>query len=44
LVPADAQAFFGAGVPCNVPGTSTNYNVTFGIRDTKGQVVSKYVF
>jgi hypothetical protein len=44
LVPADAQSFFNSGVPCNVPGTSTNYKVTLGVRDTKGQVVSKYMF
>jgi hypothetical protein len=44
LVPSDAQAFYGSGVPCSVPGTSTNYNVTFGINDAKGEVVSKYMF
>ena len=44
LVPSDAQTFFGSGVPCNVPGTSTNYKVTLGVHDTKGQVVSKYMF
>jgi hypothetical protein len=44
LVPTDAQAFFSSGVPCNVPGTSTNYKVTLGVHDTKGQVVSKYMF
>jgi hypothetical protein len=44
LVPSDAQAFYGAGVPCNVPGTSSNYKVTFGVHDTKGEVVSKYMF
>ena len=44
LVPSDAQSFFGSGVPCNVPGTSTNYKVTLGVHDTKGQVVSKYMF
>jgi hypothetical protein len=44
LAPADAQSFFRSGVPCTVPGTSTNYKVTFGVRDTKGEVVSKYVF
>jgi len=44
LVPTDAQSFYGSGVPCSVPGTSTNYNVTFGVRDTKGEVVSKYMF
>jgi hypothetical protein len=44
LVPADAQTFYGSGVPCNVPGTSTNYKVTLGVHDTKGQVVSKYMF
>lgn len=44
LVPADAQSFFSTGVPCTVPETSTNYKVTFGVRDTKGEVVSKYVF
>jgi hypothetical protein len=43
-VPADAQAFFSAGVPCNVPDTTTNYKVTFGVKDTKGEVVSKYMF
>jgi hypothetical protein len=44
LVPSDTQSFYGSGVPCNVPGTSSNYKVTFGIHDTKGQVVSKYMF
>jgi len=44
LVPSDAQSFYGSGVPCNVPGTSTNYKVTFGVNDTKGEVVSKYMF
>jgi len=44
LVPSDAQSFYSSGVPCNVPGTSSNYKVTFGVRDTKGEVVSKYVF
>jgi hypothetical protein len=44
LAPGDAQSFFGSGVPCNVPGTTTNYKVTFGVRDTKGKVVSNYVF
>ena len=44
LVPSDAQSFFGAGVPCNVPGTTTNYKVTFGVKDTKGALVSKYMF
>lgn len=44
LVPADAQTFYGSGVPCNVPGTSSNYKVTLGVHDTKGQVVSKYMF
>lgn len=44
LVPSDAQSFFSSGVPCNVPGTSTNYKVTLGVHDTKGQVVSKYMF
>lgn len=44
LVPTDAQTFFSSGVPCNVPGTSTNYKVTLGVHDTKGQVVSKYMF
>jgi hypothetical protein len=24
LVPSDAQAFYGSGVPCSVPGTSIN--------------------
>jgi hypothetical protein len=44
LVPTDAQSFYGAGVPCSVPGTSSNYKVTFGVHDTKGEVVSKYMF
>lgn len=44
LVPSDTQAFYGSGVPCDVPGTSSNYNVTFGINDAKGEVVSKYMF
>jgi hypothetical protein len=44
LVPTDAQSFYNSGVPCNVPGTSSNYKVTFGVRDTKGEVVSKYMF
>lgn len=44
LVPSDTQSFYGSGVPCNVPGTSSNYKVTFGIHDTKGEVVSKYMF
>jgi hypothetical protein len=44
LVPADAQTFYSSGVPCNVPGTSTNYKVTLGVHDTKGQVVSNYMF
>ena len=44
LIPSDTQAFFKEGVPCSVPGTSTNYKVTFGVRDTKGEVVSNYMF
>jgi hypothetical protein len=44
LVPSDAQSFYSSGVPCNVPGTSSNYKVTFGVHDTKGEVVSKYMF
>jgi len=44
LVPSDAKSFYNSGVPCSVPGTSSNYKVTFGVRDTKGAVVSKYVF
>jgi hypothetical protein len=44
LVPSDANTFYNSGVPCNVPGTSSNYKVTFGVRDTKGEVVSKYMF
>jgi hypothetical protein len=44
LVPTDAQSFYSSGVPCSVPGTSSNYKVTFGVHDTKGEVVSKYMF
>jgi hypothetical protein len=44
LAPEDAQSFFSSGVPCTVPETSTDKKVTFGFRDTKGEVVSKYVF
>ena len=44
LAPEDAQSFFNSGVPCTVPGTTTDKKVTFGFRDTKGEVVSKYVF
>jgi len=44
MVPADAQKFFSSGVPCNVPGTNSNYKVAIGVQDTKGQVVSNYMF
>jgi hypothetical protein len=44
LVPSDAQSFYGSGVPCNVPGTSSDYKVTFGVRDANGQVISNYMF
>jgi hypothetical protein len=44
LVPSDAQSFFDSGVPCSVPGTNTDYKVTFGIKDTSGKVVTKYGF
>ena len=47
LQPADTQMFFASGVPCSIPGTTaptTNAKVTFGLFDTKGKEVSKYVF
>jgi hypothetical protein len=44
LVPSDAQSFFNSGVPCSVPGTTSNYKVTFGVKDTKGKVLSNYMF
>jgi len=43
LLPSDAQSFYNSGVPCNVPGTTSNYKVTFGVKDTKGTTVSKYM-
>ena len=44
LIPSDAQSFFGSGVPCNVPNTNSSYKVAVGLRDTKGTVVSNYMF
>jgi hypothetical protein len=44
LQPADAQTFYGFGVPCTIPGESTSYTTTFGVFDTSGKQVSKYVF
>jgi len=44
LVPADVQSFYNSGVPCNVPDTKSNYKVTYGVNDAKGEVVSKYMF
>jgi hypothetical protein len=47
LSPTDCQAFYSKGVPCSIPGTSVKpgkFNVTFGLFDTKGREVSKYMF
>jgi len=46
LQPADASTFFAYGVPCSLPSTSgpSNYKVSYGIYDTKGKEVSKYMF
>jgi hypothetical protein len=45
LLPSDVQSFYNSGVSCTIPGTApSNYNVTFGLFDTKGKEVSKYVF
>jgi hypothetical protein len=44
LVPAEVQSFYNSGVPCNVPDTKSNYKVQVGFNDTKGEVVSKYMF
>ena len=46
LQPADAMSFFSYGVPCSIPGTTapSNYKVSYGLYDTKGKEVSKYVF
>jgi len=45
LLPSDVQSFYNSGVSCSIPGTApSNYNVTFGLFDTKGKEVSKYVF
>ena len=47
LNPTDAQLFYAKGVPCSIPGTSVKpgkFNVTFGLFDTKGKEVSKYLF
>ena len=46
LQPADALSFFAYGVPCSLPSTSgpSKYKVSYGIYDTKGKEVSKYMF
>jgi len=46
LQPTDAMTFFSYGVPCSIPGTTapSAYKVTYGLYDTKGKEVSKYVF
>jgi hypothetical protein len=44
LIPSDTQSFFSSGVPCSVPNTNSNYKVAIGLRDTKGTVVSNYMF
>ena len=48
LVPSDAQAFYAAGSSCvnqtGSAGPSGNYNVKFGVYDTKGKEVKEYTF
>jgi hypothetical protein len=48
LVPSDAQAFYAAGTSCanqtGSAGPSGNYNVKFGLYDTKGKEVKEYTF
>jgi len=46
LQPSDASTFFAYGVPCSLPSTSgpSNYKVSYGVFDTKGKEVSKYMF
>ena len=47
LQPSDAQSLYSAGVPCSIPGTSIKpgkFNLSFGLFDTKGTQVSKYLF
>jgi hypothetical protein len=44
LVPSDTQSFFQYGVPCSVPGTKTDYKVTFGMKDANGKVITNYKF
>jgi len=44
LVPSDAQSFYSAGTPCSLPSGTKNGTVTFGIFDTKGKELNKYVF
>lgn len=44
LNPSDAQSFYASGAPCSVPGTTpSNYNITFGLFNTKGKEVNKYM-
>lgn len=44
LQPSDAQSFYSKGTPCSVKGASTNYDVTFGMFNSAGKEVDKYVF
>jgi hypothetical protein len=42
LVPSDAQTFYAFGAPCRLP--TDGYTTKFGVFDTGGKQVTKYMF